>query len=225
MFRRIMTVLILSFFLAQNTYAIETYGNTYCSDPRYKCHTVWGGQTWQSMFRDPTARDIVMRVNRTNMQMYPGLVIAVPRDLDKLTLYDVAPFPRKIPATGNKVIIVELSRLAWGAYNAKGSLVFWGPISSARGWCEEDGECHTPTGKFQVQRKGNFACMSSEFPKPNGGAAMPFCMFFNGPYALHGSFEVPGYNASHGCVRMFINDARWLNEHFANMSTKVIVRQ
>jgi lipoprotein-anchoring transpeptidase ErfK/SrfK len=39
-------------------------------------------------------------------------------------------------------------------------------------------------------------------------------MFFHRGYALHGSYDVPGYNASHGCVRMFVKDAKWLNQEF-----------
>ena len=58
---------------------------------------------------------------------------------------------------------------------------------------------------------------------------MPFCMYFHGGYALHGSSEVPGYNASHGCVRMFTQDAEWLNKKFisigGNKSTEVIIQR
>lgn len=43
---------------------------------------------------------------------------------------------------------------------------------------------------------------------------MPYCVFFNRGIALHGSPEVPGYHASHGCVRLFVQDAEWLNESF-----------
>ncbi len=47
---------------------------------------------------------------------------------------------------------------------------------------------------------------------------MPYCMHFFMGYALHGSDQVPGYAASHGCVRMFIEDARWLNEEFIDVA-------
>ena len=51
-------------------------------------------------------------------------------------------------------------------------------------------------------------------------------MFFHGGFALHGSYEVPGYHASHGCVRMFVNDAKWLNEEFVGQErVPVIIRQ
>lgn len=52
---------------------------------------------------------------------------------------------------------------------------------------------------------------------------MPYCMFFKGGYAIHAS-DVPGYNASHGCVRVFYEDAEWLNREFADIGTSVIVR-
>ena len=43
---------------------------------------------------------------------------------------------------------------------------------------------------------------------------MPYCMHFFRGYALHGSEVVPGFRDSHGCVRLFIEDAKWLNEEF-----------
>lgn len=63
--------------------------------------------------------------------------------------------------------------------------------------------------------------MSTVFPRRadgnDGGALMPYCMHFFRGYALHGSYDVPGFRASHGCVRMFIEDARWLNEEFIDL--------
>ena len=56
---------------------------------------------------------------------------------------------------------------------------------------------------------------------------MPYCMFFHGGYAIHASPVVPGYHASHGCVRVFQEDARWLHEDFITIngrnSTIVVV--
>jgi lipoprotein-anchoring transpeptidase ErfK/SrfK len=57
-------------------------------------------------------------------------------------------------------------------------------------------------------------------------------MFFNGGQGLHGSYEVVRANVSHGCVRLHVDDARWLRYNFVdgpNMSngyrgTKVIIR-
>jgi lipoprotein-anchoring transpeptidase ErfK/SrfK len=48
-------------------------------------------------------------------------------------------------------------------------------------------------------------------------------MYFNKNQGLHGSHEVVEGNISHGCVRVTINDAKWLRYHFANIGTKVII--
>ncbi|HRE32879.1 MAG TPA: L,D-transpeptidase, partial [Candidatus Berkiella sp.] len=61
------------------------------------------------------------------------------------------------------------------------------------------------------------------YPVGKGGAPMPYCMFFHGGYALHGSNSVPSYNASHGCVRMAPEDAQWLNEDFVQEGVTQVV--
>ncbi|EHL30252.1 hypothetical protein LDG_7762 [Legionella drancourtii LLAP12] len=53
---------------------------------------------------------------------------------------------------------------------------------------------------------------------------MPYCMYFSKNYAIHGSYEVPNYNASHGCVRLIPSDARWLSRNFMKIGTKVIIK-
>ena len=53
-------------------------------------------------------------------------------------------------------------------------------------------------------------------------------MFFYGGYALHASPVVPGYNDSHGCIRLFYEDAKWLNKQFIETGenkTSVIIRK
>jgi lipoprotein-anchoring transpeptidase ErfK/SrfK len=131
-------------------------------------------------------------------------------------------FPATRAATGSKVIIVDPNEHAWGAYGPDGALVAQGPASTGKGYCPDlGGPCKTPSGTFAVYRKGGADCKSSIFPIPNGGAPMPYCMFFNGGYALHGSGDVPNYNASHGCVRMHPSDAAWLSDNFVTIGTKV----
>ena len=113
-------------------------------------------------------------------------------------------------------------KLAWAAYDQDGELLWWGPISSGLEKCPNvRGGCSTPSGSFRIVRKQEIDCISTVFPRrangDDGGALMPYCMHFFRGYALHGSYDVPGYNASHGCIRMFIEDARWLNEEFIDL--------
>ncbi len=64
-------------------------------------------------------------------------------------------------------------------------------------------------------------------PQPPGthfdGARMPYCMHFNGGYAMHEGY-VPRYAASHGCIRL----PKGMAEHFFDAShegTPVIVKE
>lgn len=188
-----------------------------CKDSsNYTCYTVKRGDSWNRLFRDAEQRDLVMRVNRMNTPIYRGMQIAIPKNLNANPL-SFSPLPHQINAPGEKIIMVSINSnvLAWGAYDAQGALQKWGPISSARGYCPDTGHgCHTPVGTFAVYNSEGAGCKSSKFPIGHGGAPMPYCMFFHGGFALHGSYEVPGYNASHGCVRMFVPDAQWLNQEF-----------
>lgn len=63
--------------------------------------------------------------------------------------------------------------------------------------------------------------------KPKGthfdGARMPYCMHFNGGYAMHEGY-VPKYAASHGCIRL----PKEMAHHFYNaarIGTPLIVKQ
>jgi lipoprotein-anchoring transpeptidase ErfK/SrfK len=150
------------------------------------------------------------------------MLIAIPKMLDRLTIYDVSPFPRYVESTGEKTIYINQKKLAWGAYDETGELLWWGPISSGKDNCSSIlGGCLTPSGSYRIVRKQDIDCISTAFPKRpdghNGGAIMPFCMHFFRGYALHGSEDIPGYRASHGCIRMFTEDAKWLNEEFVDV--------
>ncbi len=213
--------------------AASFFGTALCGYPQYTCLKVVSGQSWETLFPDPVQRDIVQRVNRTYNHLWAGKEIAVPRNLEHLTLFDVAPFPVKLEGETEKQIIVDQEKLAWGAYDAQGNLVLWGPVSSGRDKCSDSSKsCRTLTGIFRVFSKENVHCSSDVFPIGKGGAKMPYCMYFHKGFALHGSDDIPGVRASHGCIRMFVEDAKWLNLNFVDLSsernnfkgTKVTVR-
>ncbi|HAU0232940.1 TPA: L,D-transpeptidase [Legionella pneumophila] len=228
-------ILLTTFMMSMVTVlnAGHFYGTALCAYPQYECIKVTGGQSWEKLFPDPVQRDIVQRVNRTYNYLWSGREIAVPKNLANINIFDVSPFPLKIQSENEKQIIVDQEKLAWGAYDAQGNLVWWGPISSGSDKCSDSNKvCRTLTGIFRVFSKENVRCTSHVFPIGRGGAKMPYCMYFHKGFALHGSDDIPGVRASHGCVRMFIQDAKWLNENFVELSsernnfmgTKVIVR-
>ncbi len=207
------------------------YGTALCAYPQYECIKVQSGENWAKLFPDEAQRDLVQRVNRTYNAIYPGRVLVVPKHLSTVTINDLAPFPHTI-SDHEKQIIVDQDKLAWGAYD-QGHLVKWGPIASGRDRCPDSANaCLTLTGVYRVFSKEDDHCKSDIFPIGKGGAKMPYCMYFHKGFALHGSDDMPGYRASHGCVRLFIRDAKWLNQEFVetstdkndNMGTKVVIR-
>ena len=195
------------------------YGPGLCASSQYECIKVGQGQSWEKLFPDEQQRDLVQRVNRTYNYLWLGKEIVVPRDLAHATLLGLAPFPLTIKPESEKQIIVDQDKLAWGAYDQSGHLVKWGPIASGIDKCPDSSHsCRTLTGIFRVFSKENVKCISDIFPIGKGGAKMPYCMYFHKGFALHGSNDIPGYRASHGCVRMFTQDAKWLNEEFVDVS-------
>ena len=112
-------------------------------------------------------------------------------------------------------IRVNLGNLTWEAFDDRGELVNSGRVSGGKSYCPDIHRgCRTVTGTFTIHSKRGAGCKSTRFPVGKGGAPMPYCMFFHGGYALHGSYQVPNFNASHGCVRMPPDQARWLNQNF-----------
>lgn len=62
---------------------------------------------------------------------------------------------------------------------------------------------YTPVGTFAVQREVN-----ADVVAPLGTLHRP--MYFYEGWAMHGAAGVPGWPASHGCVRVSYDDADWL---------------
>jgi len=140
-----------------------------------------------------------------------------------------APLPQRIKSQDEKVIIVDPATHVWGAYAANGALVRWGIATAGADECSDsDDSCRTNIGEFRIYSLGNSGCASNKYDN----APMPYCMFFNGGQAIHGSSDVQFNNVSHGCIRLHIDDAKWLRYEFAEgpartnnyLGTKVIIK-
>ena len=134
-------------------------------------------------------------------------------------------FPMKIASTNERVFMFDPKINAWAAYDENGQRLITGSASGGKDFCEDVGvPCRTVTGTFRVYNKRGVNCRSGEYPVETfGGAKMPYCMYFNRGYTIHAAFEVPPYNSSHGCIRVLPSAAKWLNEEFMTIGTKVIV--
>jgi len=138
--------------------------------------------------------------------------------------YRSSSLPGAIPPQGERVIVVSPRTHAWGAYTSDGRLVRSGLASAGSHYCRDiHRPCRTRVGSFRIFYMGDGSCYSTRYPLPHGGAPMPYCMYFSGNQALHGSPHVVNGNISHGCVRMHPSDARWLRYNFASYGTRVVV--
>lgn len=125
----------------------------------------------------------------------------------------------------NNAFVFNPRSLQWKAINANGKVIRTGRASGGRGYCPDiKRSCRTPTGMYNVISKSGPSCRSSRYPVGKGGAPMPYCMFFSKYYAIHGSPDVPNRNASHGCIRVEPSEARWLNQNFVEIGTRVVVK-
>jgi lipoprotein-anchoring transpeptidase ErfK/SrfK len=139
-----------------------------------------------------------------------------------------ARLPADISTGGKRVVLVDPNVHAWGAYGSDGHLVRAGIATAGGRVCPPDADeadCRTGIGTFHITAMKGEECASKIYPRPHGGGLMPYCMFFNNGQALHGAPDqlVIAQNVSHGCVRMRISDAEWMQHEFAQIGTTVKV--
>ncbi len=80
-----------------------------------------------------------------------------------------------------------------------------GPISSG------SPEHPTPAGRFRILSKDKDKRSSSYTNYFDQNTPMPYSLQFSGPYFIHEGY-LPGNAASHGCVRLNYEDAKFLFE-------------
>ena len=108
--------------------------------------------------------------------------------------------PRVLQRRAGSYLEINLTRQTM-IYARNGGIVRIFDVSSGSGRLYTvDGQVRraiTPTGNFRIQRKIN-GWRTSKLGRLYRPA------YFYGGYALHGSWSVPAYPASHGCVRVTI---------------------
>ena len=84
-----------------------------------------------------------------------------------------------------------------------GAVRYRWPVSTAR-W-----GYRTPNGTYRVERLER-----TWYSRKYDWSPMPYSIFFNGGYAIHGSYEISrlGRPASHGCIRLHPKNAAVLFE-------------
>lgn len=152
---------------------------------------------------DTTAFAWALKLNRRDLaHVRRGDTLWLPDSLgllrDSLAL---SPFPRRLASADSlpKLLLVSLRVQAFGAYE-RGHLRRWGPTSTGRD------SLQTPAALFHANWKDEER--TSTF---NDEWLLKWYVNLENylGISLH-LFDLPGYPASHSCVRLALDDARWL---------------
>jgi len=146
---------------------------------------------------DSSCRAIVIKVNRFDNRHFPvGKKVLVPVDIPKAKNY--VPVPKTLAdSRGEREVRIFLNLQYFGAYE-NGELLFWGPVSSGKK------AKRTPPGKFFVNYKER-----TKHSLKYDNAPMPYSINYHDGFFMHQQ-SLPGYPASHGCVRLLPDDAKKL---------------
>lgn len=145
--------------------------------------------------------DIILslnRIDRKNLSKKDTLVVPDTFVIDNKYY---SPFPLKVEGAFEipKLILVSQKIQAFAAYRL-GNLILWGPTSTGKK------ETPTPNGLFHTnwKSKETLSTFNDEWILK---------WYFNldnfEGISLH-QYEMPGYPASHSCVRLYEKDAEWI---------------
>ena len=181
--------------------AQEPPASAVVAEPSYNLGAgpVLGGELRRRFTPDQLA--LLEKLNRatvTHLERLDLLVIPDRWSGDELAY---SPFPSRSEwaARYPKALIVHQPGQAFAAYES-GRLIRWGPVSSGRR------QAPTPAGLFHLNWRspGRHSTVNADW-------YMPWYFNFDNRrgLALH-QFTLPGWPASHACVRLLERDAMWL---------------
>jgi len=241
-------IIIASTFFCTASYA-GFYGEKYCATPGFHCEKIKKSTLAEMIWTDARESEIVKKINRVHKWLQPGSLILIPDNMAGKTYMDFSPFPKtfnefrynlpnyisskfleqsnaylKEILSEEKIVIWVPEMLAWAAYE-KGKLINWGPALGGANRCEgKAGSCKTPSGIFEALEQKGVGHHSDLYPRGCKGkdcSWMPYSVKVRGDgLSMHGSKWFIGRHASHGCVRLFTKDAKWLNQKFFDYKTK-----
>ena len=137
----------------------------------------------------------VNRLDRAHIRDNDTLVVPTAFD-ERLSPYPASlEVAREIP----KLLIISRRAQVFAAYDS-GRLIRWGPTSTGKK------KTPTPDGLYAANWKKDTAISTVD---PSW--ILPWCVNIHNleGISLH-QFDLPGYPASHSCIRLLVEDARWI---------------
>ena len=186
----------------RDTLPIAAAPDTTVHAGRYRTERIADRAAFRRFYRrlGPERFLLALKVNRRDsLHVRDGEILLVPDSTAELL--DLSPFPREAPSARDlaKLILVSRRVQAFAAYDS-GRLARWGPVSTGRETLQ------TPEGLYHTNWKD--AERTSTF---NEEWLLKWYInlenFLGISFHL---FDLPGYAASHSCVRLMLDDAMWL---------------
>lgn len=145
-------------------------------------------------------RNVILTLNRLDEKnLRYGDTLLVPDTIAHLMSYSPFPYYLETASSIPKLLLVSRYVQAFAAYQ-NGVLIKWGPVSSGRK------SKPTPAGLFHMNWKSRetISTIDDEW-------ILPYYFNFQNMegVALH-QYDLPGYPASHACVRLLEKDAIWV---------------
>jgi len=189
----------VAMFSAQTTSAPVAQTPAPVTTPRYHTEAVVAA-TIAKRFQ-PHQIAILEKLNRRDLEHLIRLKEMIVPDgwLDEELAYSPLPATWAWAESITKVLVVSQPAQVFGAYES-GRLVYWGPVSSGRK------ETPTPAGVFNLTWKAK----SRRSTDNEDWLLLWYFNFINARGVSFHQFELPGYPASHACVRLLERDAKWV---------------
>jgi lipoprotein-anchoring transpeptidase ErfK/SrfK len=145
--------------------------------------------------------DIILALNRIDKKNFKRKDSLVVPDTIVTNWKYYSPFPLKVEEAFQipKLIVVSQKVQAFAAYQL-GNLILWGPTSTGKE------ETPTPNGLFHTNWKAEETTSTFD---DEWNLKWNFNLDNFEGVALH-QYEMPGYPASHSCVRLYEKDAEWI---------------
>jgi len=145
-------------------------------------------------------RNLILTINRLDAKnLRRGDSLVLPDTIMPLVSYSPYPFVIEEARSVKKMIILSRLIQAFAAYE-NGVLIRWGPTSTG------SKSKQTPAGLFGLnwKKEKTISTIDSTW-------ILPFYFNFeNFEGAAFHQYEMPGYPASHACVRLLESDAKWI---------------
>ncbi len=167
----------------------------------------------------PEEQNIIFALNRMDSwRLKEGKILVVP---DTLTgdLMDYSPFPKKLEILDSipKAVLISRRIQAIALYE-KGKMISWGPASTGKE------STQTPAGLYY----GNYKA-KRKVSTINKDWIMPYYFnYMNQEGVGTHKYSLPGYPASHGCVRLREQEAisiyNWAGQWKLNSNEQVVLK-